>query len=77
MDAAVLKTQLKSDIVSLFLSASEDDGISAKEYADQLAALIAQRVVTHIQSTAVVSTIVTGSSATGGAVTGTGTGSIT
>ena len=75
MNAKKLKADLKTDLLSIFDTSKTDSGISEDEYADKVAQAIAQSVVEHIKTYAVVNTNVIG---TAGPypITATGTGGV-
>lgn len=72
MNVAILKTQLAADFITLFAKAANESGMTAEEYAAEMAEVISTRVITHIQTEGIVSTVVTG---TAGAVPLIATGS--
>jgi hypothetical protein len=83
LNAAVLKTAIKTDLVALFEVCNTGEGLSAQEYADRIAGIIASRVIEHFTVNGQVTTTVAGA-ATGAypvpgtqyPVTGAGNGTI-
>lgn len=63
-----LKATIKAEVQSLY---SIEDTAKLDDFAQALAAAIAQEVVSHIQSNASVSGVVTSGAGAGGTVTGT------
>lgn len=76
MDASILSAQLEADLLTLFSKATTGSGITAAEYAAEMAHLLASDIIGHIKETALVSTVVTGTAGTE-SVTGSGTGGVT
>jgi hypothetical protein len=75
LNADTLKADLKTDLLSVFAACDAGSGISAEDYADRIAGVIASRVVKHITGNAKVTTTVTGSAGPYG-VTGSGSGTV-
>ena len=55
LNESTLKSELKSDIQAIFDKCNGDEGMSAEEYADKMAEVIANRIVSHLKDCASVS----------------------
>jgi hypothetical protein len=61
LNATALKGELKTGLILLFDECKQgDEGMKPEEYADKFATLIAEKVVTHIQTNGEVATKITG-----------------
>jgi hypothetical protein len=79
MDAAALKSDIKTGLVSIFNDCGTGEGLPPEEYADRIAETIAAKIIKHITEKAEVTTTVTGTVMIAGApvtMAGTGTGKV-
>jgi hypothetical protein len=54
MNEDALKKALKDDLITLFADCKEGEGMAEEDYADNLAGIIAKRVIEHITKNAAI-----------------------
>jgi hypothetical protein len=55
LNETTLKADLRSDILALFEKCDRDEGMSGADYANEIAEVIAKRIVAHLKAYAAVS----------------------
>lgn len=61
LDSTILKNELKPALITFWESGfSGDEGMTVEDYAEEFARIIAEKIVAHITTNAMVQTTVTG-----------------